>query len=278
MNTLRTLLAAGAMIASASVALADDAANLNSSLVPSIGQALASADEAPVSTGFFSGWKGSIDGGLNGSDGNSRNLNVRAGLAAKKTTSDWEISFSTLWQYGNNSGNKSKSRWETTIRSDYNFGNTPWIGWALGRSEWDEFQAWNWRLTLQGGVGYRLIGKEKAASISETTSLILRAGAGGYKELGKNNREAIQPEAVFGFDFTHKFNENVSMFASADFLPSLKRFSDYRILAKAGIEVVLDKNSGMNLKLGAEDRYNSRPGTGIKKNDVDFFATIGWNF
>jgi hypothetical protein len=55
--------------------------------------AAAPAKAAPTDPdSFLKGWKGSIEGGINGSTGNSENFNVRAGLGAKRTTSAMETS------------------------------------------------------------------------------------------------------------------------------------------------------------------------------------------
>ena len=73
-------------------------------------------------------------------------------------------------------------------------------------------------------------------------------------------------------------NVRTNLFASADFLPSLRDFSQHCFVAKGGLKFVIDPKSGTNLKLGAEDRDNSEPGTGRKKNDVEYFLTVGWDF
>lgn len=220
---------------------------------------------------FFEGWKGRIEGGLNGSAGNSESLSLRFVLGLKRTTEEMETQVGSSYFYATDEGNKSKSRAETFARNDWFFKDSPWGLFALGRIEYDEFQSWLWRLSGYAGPSYTVIK-------DDTTLLRFRVGGGVQRELGRNNRNEFIPEGLFGVDFTHKLNDRTNIFANADYLPSLRDFSQYRIVAKGGLEFIIDPKSGMSLKLGAEDRYNSEPGTDRKKNDVEYFLTVGWDF
>jgi len=225
---------------------------------------------APEPATFADGWKFSAAFGLNGSAGNSENLNLRAAFDGVRKATDLDTSFGLVYSYATDKGNKSQSRGAAFVRNDWSFGESPWFIYAIGKAEKDEFQAWDWRASAFVGPGYRFIK-------NDTTTLNGRVGAGLTREVGGPNN-AFTPELNIGMDFTHKFSERTKMFVTLDYYPSLKRFADYRGTAKAGLDIVVDLELALSLKIGAENRYNSDPGDGFKTNDVDYFIMLAVAF
>ncbi|MDX2147360.1 MAG: DUF481 domain-containing protein [Planctomycetota bacterium] len=230
----------------------------------------APAPEIVAEKGFFEGWKGNIEGGLNGSDGNSENLSFRFGVGANRKVETMETVANFTYAYATDDGEKSKNRAEFFGKNDWLFKDSPWGFFAQAKLEYDDFQDWDWRLSLYAGPTYTVIKNER-------TTFRLKAGAGATKEFGSTRNEWI-PEGIVGFDLTHKLTDRQSVYVSAEYLPSLSDFPDYRINAKAGWEILVDPEVNMTLKLGIEDRYNSNPGPGFRKNDVDYFIILAWTF
>jgi len=85
------------------------------------------------------------------------------------------------------------------------------------------------------------------------------------------------PEGVLSADFTHKLNDRNSLFANVDYFPDLSEFGEFRTVAKAGWETIVDPETKLNLKLGIEHRYDSDPGD-AEASEVDYFVTLGWTF
>lgn len=224
----------------------------------------------PPPATFFEGWKGKIELGLNGSDGNSETLSVRAAVGGKRTTETMETTAELSYLYNTDDGEKTKSRGELNVKNDWLFKDSPWGFFVQGKAEYDEFQDWNWRTSLYAGPSYTFIKNER-------TTLRGRAGVGISKEYGGSKNE-ITPEALVGLDFTHKLTDRQSIYVSAEWLPSLSDWPDYRANAKAGYEIVVDPETNMLLKLGIVDRYDSNPGEDIKKNDIEYFVILGWEF
>ena len=102
-------------------------------------------------------------------------------------------------------------------------------------------------------------------------------GAGLTREVGGPNN-AFTPELNIGMDFTRKFSERTKMFVTLDYYPSLKRFADCRGTAKAGLDIVVDPELALSLKIGAENRYPSDLCDGFKKNDADYFTMLAVAF
>ncbi|MBL0871539.1 MAG: DUF481 domain-containing protein, partial [Phycisphaerales bacterium] len=220
---------------------------------------------------FWDGWKGTVDLGLNGSSGNSENLSLRGAVGLKRATEDMETAVNFSYIYATDDGKATKSRAEASIRNDWLLKDSPWGFFAQGKFEFDDFQSWLYRVSAFAGPSYTFIK-------NDDTLLRGRLGFGLSREIMRNADNAINPEALAGLDFEHKLNDRTKVFANVDYLPSLKRFTTFRIDSKAGLEILLDKDSGMNFKLGANDRYQSNPGPGAKRNDIDYFATLGWSF
>jgi putative salt-induced outer membrane protein YdiY len=230
----------------------------------------AKAAPAPEPTTFTEGWKFNADVGLNGSSGNSENLNLRAAFGGVRKSKPMDTSFGLQYSYATDNGATSKSRGEAFIRNDWNFDDSPWSIFAIAKAEYDEFQAWDWRASLFVGPGYAFIK-------NDTTLLKGRVGVGLTREVGGPDNDWI-PEGDIGVDFTHKLSERTKIYFTGDYYPSLKRFSDYRLVAKAGLEILVDPELALTLKIGAEDRFDSKPDGGFKKNDIDYFILLSVAF
>jgi hypothetical protein len=110
-------------------------------------------------------------------------------------------------------------------------------------------------------------------------TLRLRAGAGAVREIGRAGVPSRWvPELVFGYDFRYAWNDRSSFVSTLDYYPRVDDFAQYRVRARAAYEYVLDPETGMILRLGAQDRYDSNPGPGVKRNDLTYFATWGMKF
>lgn len=220
---------------------------------------------------FWNGWKRTVDLGVIGSDGNSETFGARGAFGMQRTTDYMETTVGLSYVYSSDNGEKTKSRGELTGRNDWFFGKeSRWGFFAEGKAEYDEFQDWDWRLSGFIGPSYAFIRNEK-------TLLRGRVGVGGSYELGGDDN-GFQPELLLGLDFEHAFNDRNKVFATVEYLPSLSEFPEYRLNSKAGWEILVDEKSGANLKLGVVDRYDSNPGDGFKKNDIEYFVTLGWAF
>jgi putative salt-induced outer membrane protein YdiY len=224
----------------------------------------------PAPQTFWDGWTGSVELGLNGSEGNSSNLNFRAGFGAERKTEETETKFTFAYSYAKDDGEATESKGQAELRNDWILGkDSPWRVYALGRIEYDEFQAWDWRASAFAGIGYQFFKDEK-------TTFIGRFGAGASQEYGSEDNR-IHPELNLGIDFEHKFTDTQKFTLTLDYYPDLLDLSEYRVVGKAAYEILLDKDNGMTLKVGVEDRYDSSPGD-AKRNDLDYFALLVFKF
>lgn len=230
-------------------------------------QASAAIEDEP---GFFGGWDYSLSAGITGSSGNSENFSGRVRLDGERLTEAMETRIHAQYLYETSDGQQSASRGEAGIKNDWLL-DGPWRVFANGLYEYDEFQAWQHRLSAAGGVGYEFVKNEK-------TTLVGRVGAGGSFETGANADEEFVPEGYAGLSLSHKLSEATSFEASTEYFPSFDDAGEFRMTNSVGLEVILDAETGMTFGAGAEHRHDSDPGMGIKPNDLDYYMTIGWKF
>ena len=70
----------------------------------------------------------------------------------------------------------------------------------------------------------------------------------------------------------HTFSETAKCWASVEYLPNVDDFGDYLLNAEVGTETVL--NSKLNLRVVAQDRYDSEPPDGLEDNDLSVIAAL----
>ncbi len=268
----------GGASAAAAAAGAGEQAAAPAAEAPAAAEAAAPAESGDAITpeavappeSFFTGWKGNAELGINGASGNSENFAFRAGFGLKRDVEKMATSLALSYNYGTSDGEKNTDRGRLDLRNDWKLTPSRWRVFLQGAVEYDQFQDWDWRTTAFTGVGYELVKTDKILFMP-------RAGIGATKEFGGSDNR-IRPEALGGFDFEYKIKDGHRLFVNVDSFWNLLDTPQYRVLTLAGYEILLDKDSGMALKLGLEDRYQSSPGSGKKRNDLLYFATLVWNF
>jgi putative salt-induced outer membrane protein YdiY len=214
-------------------------------------------------------WEGSLEIGINGTDGNSETLNLRGGGKAKRKTDRNMFSIGLDYHENRNGRIKTASRAFLDARDEVLFPDSPWTCFVHSTSDYDEFAAFDLRVAADVGVGYRFIK-------SDATSLLGRFGSGFSHEIGGVDDRYV-PEGVFGMEFEHKFNCRHKLTLSTEYMPDWTNFDDYRLHSKAGWEIVLDEVRHLSMKLGVLDRYDSTP-HGKKPNDLEYSLMLLWGF
>lgn len=233
----------------------------------------APAPDAPPASepSWTEGWKGGIELGLNGSEGNTERFNFRAGANAGRKTERFDTKFGFVYSYGREDSADTENKFLAEGRNDWLFKNSPWRVFAKSTFEYDDFQDWDVRVTAHGGVGYAFIEDDK-------TLLLGRVGLGFAREFGGEDN-AIKFEGLLGADFSRQLTERQKISASVDYYPEIApELGPYRIEAKAAYEILVDPETKMTLKLGVLDRYDSNPGEGFERNDFEYFALLAWSF
>ncbi len=216
------------------------------------------------------GWDWSANAGFSGASGNNENFSARLSLGGQRNTSKYETSLSLSYLFGTSDGTKNTARGEIKLKNDW-ISDGKWRYFAQGGYEYEEFQAWQHRVSAAGGIGYEFIKDDK-------TSLLGRVGLGGAYDFGSQADEMFTPEGLVGLDWTYQLTENTKLVATTTYYPSFDDFGEFRWNTGGGIEVILDAETGMTMNAGFEHRHDSTPGTGVKPNDVDYYMGVGWKF
>jgi len=214
-------------------------------------------------------WSGALEFGINGANGNSDNFNFRWGIGLRRKTDDNIFTFDTQYNLASQDDIRTQNRLFSITREEWYFRGTPWGVFVDGTFEYDEFRAFDFRVASHAGLTYKFIDNIQ-------TIFKGRAGAGASREFGGPNDDWI-PELIFGLDFEHKFSDSTKVFTSADYIPNINNFSDYRLQIQAGFETMLSKEYNMALKIGVQDLFDSTP-EGRKSNDLFYFVSLIWKF
>lgn len=218
---------------------------------------------------LYKAWNGSFDLGANGSEGNSQSFNLRAGLNMKREA-PWSITTLTM-NYVNTSANSvdTADRLFVDSRYEWLFADSPWSIYVHETTDYDEFRAFDVRVTADTGVGYQFW----KTAISRFKG---RVGPGVSREIGGPNDEWI-PEMVFGAIYERQISKYQKFNITIDYFPEISDFTNYRVNAQVNWEVVLDEINNLSMKIGVVDRYDSTD-EGKKPNDIDYKTVLVWSF
>ncbi len=225
-------------------------------------------DDAPAS--FWQGWDGSVEFGVDGSSGNDESFDLRAGLRLERDTERYLTKFSATYMLETDDGEENENNLTLKAGHDWKLPDSRWRIFTRGLYEYDEFEDWDSRVRLGGGLGYDLIDTER-------TRFTPRVGLFVHREFGGEDDDWT-PELNLGFDFEHELSETADIYWTFDYYPALDDFADYWIETEAGIKVAISEDHGLYLRAGIEDEYDSRPGSGKKRNDLDYFLVLGYEF
>jgi len=214
-------------------------------------------------------WEGSFELGLDGTQGNTETFNFRFGFDAERKTElsvlSLDLDYNKKTERALETANRAFLGW----RLERLFRESRFSGFVHGTVDYDEFQAFNVRVAVDTGLGYKLIEAER-------TTLSGRLGGGFSREIGGPD-DNYAPEATFALDFEHRLSDRQKLTATTEYAPRVTAMEDYRLNSQAAWEVVLDRQTNLGLKLSVLNRYDSTP-HGRRPNDVDYSATLLWQF
>ncbi|MBL8891698.1 MAG: DUF481 domain-containing protein [Planctomycetaceae bacterium] len=220
------------------------------------------------SSGWTSGWAASYELGLNGANGNATNFNLSTALKLTRTLESRIMTVDLNYAHASNENILIRDFALLRGRNEYLLGDSRWSIFTEGMLEYDRFQAFDFRLTMATGLGYRFID-------NETTTLKTRTGLGTSREFGGPNDE-WKPELVLGLDFKHKLTDRQSLYLTNDFYPNWTDFGDFRMITDAGWQLLIDEETRTSLKVGVINRHDSTP-QGQEANDLNYSVLLIWN-
>lgn len=212
-------------------------------------------------------WEGGAEIGISGTNGNSESASFRAGVNLKRKLKIHETTFDLTYVNTSANGTETQNNAIQNFGYERNFDETRWSFFAKEFAEYDEFKAFDVRIALNAGLGYKFID-------TEATKLKGRYGAGTSHEIGGPNDDWV-PELVYGADFKRQLTKRQKLEIKVDYFPEWGNFRNYRTVSSLGWEVLLDEEHNLNLKLSINDRYDSTP-NGRKPNDINYALLLLW--
>lgn len=213
-------------------------------------------------------WETSFEFGINGTTGNSESMSFRTGADTKHKTDGHTLAADFSYARTQADGKQTQHNAWTTVRGDWDvFNDSLWSLFIKQRTEYDEFKAFDVRVSCNAGLGYFMV-KEDDATFK------LRFGGGFSQEIGGPADDAVA-EAVFGSDIEAKLTDRQKIVGSLEYLPEWEHWDDFRMESKFSWAIQLDAEKKLSLKLSVTDRYDSTP-QGDKPNDLDYALLLLW--
>jgi hypothetical protein len=217
-------------------------------------------------------WKGSVEAGVNGATGNTEVLNTRLLWTADRKTDTNLFHSDMTYLLGTQNGTTNQNTMILNVRDDLLTPGSPWSIYGLTFVDYDELRDYKFMIGLYGGLGY-LVRND------DTTFFKLRGGAGTIYKTGGPSEDVWEPSLNFGFDYKYRFTERSALISVLDYYPSFQNgFSEFLLRFKVAYEATIDPATGMFLRFGVFERYDSNPGPGKDKSDLNYFMTLGFNF
>ena len=126
-------------------------------------------------------WDIGFELGLNGAEGRNQSLSLRTGGHIKRKTEFWKFDNSLIYSRNSSNNIETQNNALLDVRVDRLLGESPWTLYFLNQDLYDEFQAYDLRVSLNAGVGYQYLD-------TETVDLLGRFGAGASREFGGSRR------------------------------------------------------------------------------------------
>lgn len=229
------------------------------------------ADEGIFGIGFLEGWDRRVELGLTGAEGNSTNLNFRAAFFADFEDADSRWNYDMVYRRATSDGEATENRFFASLTKDWLLSDEDYFYFANGRYDYDQFQDWDSRVNAFGGAGYQFLK-------DDTWDWLGRVGLGGSQEFGGQGGDEFTAEALVGTDVGYTIGDGHGIEFSTTFFPSLEESGEFRNITTLDYVITIDRDKGLDLRMGIFNEYDSTAPAGNEKNDFNYYASLGWSF
>jgi len=221
-------------------------------------------------SGFLEGWKRSIDVGVTGTEGNSTNLNVTAGMNFEQDDAFTRSLVRGRAFFNRDDDGVTDTNASVELRRDWLFPETRWFFRADSRYQYDRFESWEHRIVLLAGPGYRLVQRERH-------TLDIQVGPAFTREFG--DRDTYLGEAALTLDHHWKVNGRVSMHLdNTVYYDFTSGNNGIRNVTRGELKLDVLEDPAVHLKVGAENEYESNSEAGDEPNDLQYYLSMGLDF
>lgn len=228
------------------------------------------APEPPPPAKPDGSWKFSLSLAMTGSKNDvGSNWNIRAAGSAKRETEEDRTTFNSEYYFQTADGTQTDNNFLAQILQEYMFKGSKWEVFLQSTYQNDEFQAWEQRLGLYAGPGYRLFE-------GDAFKLKLRGGFGASYEFPT---ETWTPEILLGEELAWKIDDRSQLTHGFEIYPDVEQFGEYRFLARIDYEIALTAKKDLRATAGVRDVYDSyvEP-DGESTNDLKMYVGLKYEF
>jgi hypothetical protein len=215
-------------------------------------------------------WKGTFEAGVNGATGNTEVFNARLFTLADRKTDTNLFHTDATYLLGKQEGATIQNTAIVNIRDEILFPGSPWSIYGMSFIDYDELRDYKFYIGLYGGLGYLV-------RDDESLFFKLRAGAGTLYKTGGPS-DIWEPSLNLGYDFKWRIGARSAWISTLDYYPAFGDFTDFLLRFRVAYETTLNPENGMFFRIGVFERYDSSPGAGFRRSDLNYFAALGFNF
>lgn len=221
-------------------------------------------------------WRAALGAAYTASGGNTRSTTLSAMADAVRATAGDKTSLYANALYGSSQGTKTADLWRLGAKQDWNLTSQFYV-FGLAEAERDDLAGLQSRATLGGGVGWKFFN-------TEALKFEVFGGAGYVADRfeaprlidGEVRRSYSHGTLLAGEESVHKLGQSTTLRQRLVAYPDLGNRGEYRATWDAGIAVPATQS--MNLTAGVSVKYNSDPGSGVKKADTLLTTGISIKF
>ncbi|MFO0827589.1 MAG: DUF481 domain-containing protein [Phycisphaerales bacterium] len=228
-------------------------------------EASASPEQAKKSPwDFFLGF--AVSGTWNVNDETS----VRASGGAKYEEHGLRLTLDAAYYFRVYNGANSDNNLLINGLEELTLGESSWLLFAQQQYQYDEFQAWENRVSLYFGPGYRLIK-------NDAMDLTLRAGFGATYEAG--GVDDWSAEALLAEEFNWRISKRQKLMVNSSIAPELANLASYRLQFAAEYSLAIDESKkGLAVTFGVRDIFDSQPQPDSSSNDLRAYAGMRYDW
>jgi hypothetical protein len=215
-------------------------------------------------------WDSELSLGIDGSEGNTEDFNLRAEFRTERLIEDVErFAFLSRYTLETDNGDRNENEWYNRASQEWFLPESPRWSWFIGGdAEYDEFETWDLRVSAQTGPSYLFID-------DETTTLRGRVGLGGAYEFGAEDERLI-PELFLGYGLEHDLDDRSRITSNGGFFLDLEEGDEFRSIWDAAYEVDMTEAGDWRLRLGVQHEYDSD--SDVTPWDLDYFVALVLGF
>jgi len=213
-------------------------------------------------------WKGSASFGGSRNSGNTDLLSASLGGELKRKFKKNQVEFEFLSNYSEQNETVTTRNHYGTLKVSHFFTQKWYSYLALGFLN-NTFQDITLKTTIGPGLGYQIWEDDKK-------SLLVEGGLSYIIENRKEGQDEENANSRFATKFSYRIIPQLVFANHFIIFPSLEDHGEYTLRNQASLKT--DLGNGWELKMSNILNRTSNPGTGVRKNDVNWILALGYAF